>query len=79
MAKLNYKIKSKLEVFYTGGAARLSSDGTFVACACGDEVKVGLTLHKLPPCSHSMGNRHQQLRLMACRLWMWQLERSQRR
>jgi hypothetical protein len=38
--KLNYKLKSKLEVFYTGGALALSRDGKTLACACADEVKV---------------------------------------
>lgn len=38
-AKQNYRVRSKLEVFYTGGAARLSEDGKLLACACADEVK----------------------------------------
>ncbi len=38
--KLNYRVKLKLEVFYSGGAVRLSHDGKLLACACGDEVKV---------------------------------------
>lgn len=41
-AKLTYRPRTKLEVFYTGGAARLSPDGLHVACACGDETKVGM-------------------------------------
>ena len=39
-AKQTYRPKLRLEVFYTGGAAKLSPSGQHVACACGDEVKV---------------------------------------
>ncbi len=39
-AKLNYKPKSSIEVFYSGGAVSLSIDGN-VACACQDDIKVG--------------------------------------
>lgn len=39
-SKLTYRPTRKLEVFYTGGAARLTRDGKLLACACGDEVKV---------------------------------------
>lgn len=39
-AKLTYRPRTKLEVFYTGGAARLSPDGSQLASACGDEAKV---------------------------------------
>ena len=39
-SKLTYRPARKLEVFYTGGAARLTRDGKLLACACGDEVKV---------------------------------------
>lgn len=38
--KRTYRPRTKLEVFYTGGAARLSPDGLHLACACGDETKV---------------------------------------
>ena len=38
--KTNYRLKSKLEVFYTGGPAQVSGDGKLIACACGDQVKV---------------------------------------
>jgi hypothetical protein len=38
--KRTYRPRTKLEVFYTGGAARLSPDGLQLACACGDETKV---------------------------------------
>ncbi len=51
--KLNYRVRLRLEVFYTGGAVRLSHDGKLLACACGDEVKV-IVLHMsstvLPVC-----------------------------
>ena len=38
-AKLNYKPKSSIEVFYSGGAVSLSKHG-LLACACQDEFKV---------------------------------------
>ena len=38
--KQNYRPRSRLEVFYSGGCVRLSKDGTTLACACADEVKV---------------------------------------
>ncbi|KAH7616951.1 putative Transducin beta-like protein 3 [Nannochloris sp. 'desiccata'] len=38
--KRNYRARSRLEVFYTGGCVRLSSDGTTLACACADEAKL---------------------------------------
>ena len=41
--KQNYRARSRLEVFYTGGCVRLSSDGTTLACACADEAKVSLS------------------------------------
>jgi hypothetical protein len=40
MASKNYKVDKRLEVFYTGGAVRVSDDGAQLACACSDEVKV---------------------------------------
>lgn len=40
-AKQNYKPKSSLEVFYTGGPVSLSNNG-HVACACQDDIKVEL-------------------------------------
>ncbi len=43
-SKLTYRTKSKLEVFYTGGAAAVTKDGKFIACACADEIKVR-TIH----------------------------------
>ncbi len=39
--KANYRPTAKLEVFYTGGAARITRDGKLLACTCSDEVKVG--------------------------------------
>lgn len=38
--KKTYKTTSKLEVFYTGGAARVSRDGKLLACTCNEDVKV---------------------------------------
>ena len=39
--KQNYKVVRRLEVFYSGAAVRLAHrDGTKLACACADEVKV---------------------------------------
>ena len=38
-AKLNYKPKSSIEVFYSGGAVSLSKHG-LLACACQDDIKV---------------------------------------
>jgi U3 small nucleolar RNA-associated protein 13 len=40
-AKVTYRARSKLEVFYTGGAAVVTKDGKHIVCACADEVKVG--------------------------------------
>lgn len=39
-AKVTYKPTAKLEVFYTGGPARISKDGKILVCACQEEVKV---------------------------------------
>lgn len=38
--KQNYRLDTRLDVFYTGGTLRLSRDGTQTACACHDDVKV---------------------------------------
>lgn len=38
--KENFRVRSRLEVFYTGGSVRMSSDGSQIACACADDVKV---------------------------------------
>jgi hypothetical protein len=40
-AKTVYKAR-KLEVFFTGGPARLTRDGKLLACACGEEVKASM-------------------------------------
>jgi len=39
-AKQNYRVRNKLEAFYTGGTVRSSLDGSLLACACADEVKL---------------------------------------
>ncbi|GFR44171.1 hypothetical protein Agub_g5344, partial [Astrephomene gubernaculifera] len=38
--KATYRPSSKLQVFYTGGAARITRDGKLLACTCSDEVKI---------------------------------------
>jgi U3 small nucleolar RNA-associated protein 13 len=38
--KKNFKASPVLERFYTGGALVVAGDGTFVACACVDDVKI---------------------------------------
>ena len=57
-AKLNYRVKAKLEVFYTGAAARLSRDGKQLACACADEVKVRIVVRRQRERSCGMLNSH---------------------
>lgn len=39
-ARTHYKVKHKIEAFYSGGAVSLSRTGDLVACAYYDEVKV---------------------------------------
>ena len=39
-AKQNYRVRNKLEAFYTGGTVRSALDGSLLACACADEVKL---------------------------------------
>jgi hypothetical protein len=40
-ATTNYRVRARLDPFYTGGAlSKVSADGSVLACACGDEVKV---------------------------------------
>lgn len=51
--KHSYRVRRKLEVFYTGGPVRLSRDGRLLACACADEAKLvdplsGAVLQTLP-------------------------------
>lgn len=38
--KKNLRATAALELFYTGGPVVLSSDASFVACACTDDLKV---------------------------------------
>ncbi|XP_020084753.1 transducin beta-like protein 3 [Ananas comosus] len=38
--KRNYRCVPSLQQFYSGGPFAVSSDGAFIACACGDEVKL---------------------------------------
>lgn len=39
-SRQNYRQAAVFEPFYTGGPARVSNDGTHLACACGGDVKV---------------------------------------
>ncbi|GIL66924.1 hypothetical protein Vafri_20438, partial [Volvox africanus] len=52
--KATYRPTAKIEVFYTGGAARLTRDGKLLACSCSDEVKIvdfatGAVLRSIKP------------------------------
>ncbi|KAL0918183.1 hypothetical protein M5K25_010177 [Dendrobium thyrsiflorum] len=38
--KKNYRCSRFLQKFYSGGAYAVSSDGSFIACACNDEIKM---------------------------------------
>ncbi|KAL6008390.1 hypothetical protein ACLOJK_033899 [Asimina triloba] len=38
--KRNYRCVPSLQEFYTGGPFAVSSDGSFLACACGDTIKI---------------------------------------
>ncbi|KAL3630813.1 hypothetical protein CASFOL_023797 [Castilleja foliolosa] len=38
--KKNYRCFQSLEQFYTGGPYAVSSDGSFIACACDDTIKI---------------------------------------
>ncbi|XP_038978693.1 transducin beta-like protein 3 [Phoenix dactylifera] len=38
--KQSYRCVSSLQQFYSGGAFAVASDGAFLACACGDQIKV---------------------------------------
>ncbi len=58
-SKLTYRPDRKLEVFYTGGAAKITRDGRLLCCACGDEVKVRVCLY---PCRRQMSLRNEHAR-----------------
>ncbi|KAK4264339.1 hypothetical protein QN277_025534 [Acacia crassicarpa] len=38
--KRNYRCVPSLQQFYTGGPFAVSSDGSFIACACGESIKI---------------------------------------
>ncbi|KAI5416986.1 hypothetical protein KIW84_041839 [Lathyrus oleraceus] len=38
--KTNYRCVPALQQFYTGGPFAVSSDGSFIVCACGDSIKI---------------------------------------
>ncbi|KAF2538639.1 hypothetical protein F2Q68_00022625 [Brassica cretica] len=38
--KKNYKCSRSLKQFYSGGPFIVSSDGSFIACACGDAINI---------------------------------------
>ncbi|KAJ1439067.1 WD40/YVTN repeat-like-containing domain superfamily [Sesbania bispinosa] len=38
--KTNYRCVPALQQFYTGGPFTVSSDGSFIVCACGDSIKI---------------------------------------
>lgn len=38
--KKNYRCSQSLQQFYTGGPYAVSSDGSFIVCACDDTIKV---------------------------------------
>ncbi|KAJ4811561.1 Transducin beta-like protein 3 [Rhynchospora pubera] len=40
LPKRSYRCTASLQQFYSGGPYAVSSDGSFLACACGDEVKI---------------------------------------
>lgn len=44
-AKLCYRPQGKLEMFFSGGAARITRDGKTLACASGEEVKASTHSH----------------------------------
>ena len=69
----NYRVRSKLEVFYTGGPARLSADGKLLACACADEVKVGQDCLLSQRCLRAPPPFAADGACMPCRLSRWPL------
>lgn len=38
--KTNYRCVPALQQFYTGGPFVVSSDNSFIACACGESIKI---------------------------------------
>jgi U3 small nucleolar RNA-associated protein 13 len=38
--KTNYRCVPALQQFYTGGPYAVSSDGSFIVCACADSIKI---------------------------------------
>lgn len=38
--KKNYRCSQALQQFYAGGPFAVSSDGSFIACNCGDSIKI---------------------------------------
>lgn len=38
--KRNYRCVPSLQQFYSGGPFVVSSDGSFIACACGESIKI---------------------------------------
>lgn len=38
--KRSYRCVPALQQFYTGGPFAVSSDGSFIACACGESIKI---------------------------------------
>ena len=38
--KKNYRCSRSLKQFYSGGPFIVSSDGSFIACACGDAINI---------------------------------------
>lgn len=40
LLKTNFKIENTIENIYTGGKVLISSDGTFLICQCGEQLKI---------------------------------------
>ena len=62
-AKVNYKPKSSVEVFYSGGAVTLSRNGQ-LACACQDDIKVSQLIRVL-----AFANAVFTTAVLNCRSW----------